>query len=196
MAKHLTGTTLGNNPALYPYVMEHINDDPIQQSLRAEIEQATHSRMAGAPDESAFFNWFLPTLNAKYCVEVGVFRGSTTLSLARAIQADGKVFALDISEEYMATGRPYWAQAGVVHKVEPRIGPGTESMEKLLAEGYEGKIDFVFIDADKVNYPQYYELALRLLRVGGIVAVDNVLWGGSVISVPESMDADTKAITG
>jgi len=194
MAKHQTGLTLGNHPELYPYLLDHIREDDIQRSLRAHIETKERSGMAGAPDEAAFFQWLLPLLNARLVVEVGSFRGSTTLALAKGLPSNGLVYALDISEDFLATGRDSWKAAGVEGKIRVLINNATASMETMVAEGMAGTIDFVFIDADKANYGKYYELALQLLRSGGVIAVDNTLWSGLGLCPKKEWDADTAAI--
>eukprot|EP00760_Papus_ankaliazontas_P033205 PhM_4_TR6232/c0_g1_i1/m.61405 len=194
-AKHVSGTTLGKCPALYPYVMEHINEDDIARNLRSSVEVESQAMMAGSPDEAAFFNWLLPSLNAKIVIEVGTFRGTTALALARGLPADGKLYALDISEEYTNSGREAWRQAGVADRIDLRIAPAADTMRAMLSDpNICGKVDFVFIDAEKTGYDTYYELALQLLRPGGVVAVDNVLWSGTMLQPEAQWDESTKAI--
>lgn len=196
-AKHHRGTTLGEHPKLYPYVLEHIGENAIQAKLHEDIAKEERPQMMGAPDEAQFLAWLCALIGAKRVVEVGVFRGSTTLAIAQAIPADGKVIGLDINADYAGLGQVAWKEAGVADKVDFRVGKAAELMEGLLQnEGMEGTVDLVFIDADKVSYDTYYELSLRLLKKGGIVAVDNVLWGGTVLDAPEAMDDDTKTIVG
>ena len=181
--KHECGQTLGQFPHLYPYVMEHINDTDADKALRAKIEKSTRAGMMGAPDEAAFLAWLCGLIGAKKVIEVGVFRGSTTLALARAIPSDGKVVGLDVSAEYTADGMQAWVEAGVASKIDLRIAPATESLRKMVeTDGEQGTYDLAFIDADKEPYDEYYEQCLKLLRVGGIVAVDNVLWHGAVLT--------------
>ena len=113
--------------------------------------------------------------------------------MALALPEDGQIIACDISEEWTAVGKKKWEQAGVAHKINLRLAPAVETLDALLADGQEGSFDFAFIDADKANYPAYYEKCLKLVRKGGVIAIDNVLWGGSVID-SERNDEDTKAI--
>lgn len=134
------------------------------------------------------------TIGARRCLEVGVFTGYSSLVVALALPPDGKLIACDVSEEYTAVARRYWAEAGVAHKIDLRLGPAVETLDRLLAGGQAGTFDFAFIDADKPNYDNYYERALKLLRPGGLVAVDNVLWGGSVIKPEKDKDPNTLAI--
>lgn len=194
-AKHLDANTIGKFPSLFPYVLEHCPERVEQRDLRKQIEQLEKGEMAGSPDEAAFFGWLLPLLGAKKCIEIGVFRGSTTLALALALPADGKVIGLDVSSEYAETARPYWASAGVADKIDFRVGPAVASLQKLVDEGHVNSFDFVFIDADKSNYDAYYELALQLVKPGtGVIAVDNVLWSGRVHPVAPDASVDTRAL--
>jgi predicted O-methyltransferase YrrM len=192
--KHHEGTTLGRYPILYPYVMKHMDDSDAQRALRDQIDKESEARMSGAPDEAAFFGWLIGLTGAKKVLEVGVFRGATTLAMALALPADGKVVGLDVSEEFVATGKTAWTAAGVAGKIDLRIAPATESMERLLQEGAADTFDLCFIDADKENYEAYYEFALKLVKVGGIIAVDNVLWGGRVLNPQASSDRAIVAI--
>lgn len=196
VAKHLEANTIGRNPHLFPYVLDHCGEHPVQRELRAVVETQDWAIMAGSPDEAALFAWLMPLLGAKKVLEVGLFRGSTALALALALPADGKVVGLDISEEYVSTARPFWAKAGVDGKIDVRIGPGIEAMDKMIRDGESNTYDFVFIDADKVNYHGYYERALVLLKPGkGVVAVDNCLWGGSVHPLAKDADDSTRALS-
>jgi predicted O-methyltransferase YrrM len=191
-AKHEVGTTLGSHPELYPYVMEHINESSGRWELRGIIEKKERAIMMGAPDEASFLAWLLQLTGAKKVLEFGVFRGSTTLALVEALPEDGRVVGFDISEEYVADGRAAWKAAGLDHKVDLRIGDARKTAEELLATPGEAEsYDLAFIDADKTGYDMYYELSLKLLKKGGIVAVDNVLWHGDVLA---PKDADTQAI--
>lgn len=192
-AKHERGTTLGSNPQLYPYVMEHISETPPQVELRNEIVKKERSNMMGSPDEAQFLGWLAATLNARRILEVGVFRGSTTLALALMTHPDCKIVGLDVSEEFAELGKEAWAKAGVANKIDLRIAPAIETMDKLIA-AEAGTYDLAFIDADKVSYIAYYEKCLELLRVGGVIAVDNVLWSGEVILPAEKLDEHAKTI--
>ncbi len=191
-AKHESGTTLGSHPELYPYVMERINESSHRAKLRQVIEKKDWAIMMGAPDESSFLAWLLQLTGAKKVLEFGVFRGSTTLAFVEALPADGKVVGFDISDEFVADGRAAWKAAGLDHKVDLRIGDARKTAEELLAAPGEAEsYDLAFIDADKTGYDVYYELSLKLLKKGGVVAVDNTLWGGHVLNPP---DADSRSI--
>ena len=129
---------------------------------------------------------------ARKCIEIGVFTGYSALSVALALPDDGRLLACDISAEYTAVGRPFWQQAGVAHKIDLRLAPALQTLDAELAAGAAGRYDFAFIDADKTGYDAYYERCLQLLRAGGLIAIDNVLWGGSVARA--SKDAETRAL--
>jgi caffeoyl-CoA O-methyltransferase len=132
-------------------------------------------------------------IGARRAIEIGVFTGYSSLRVALALPADGRVVACDVSEEYTNVARRYWREAGVEHKIELRLGPALTTLDALIAQGERGAFDFAFIDADKANYGSYYERCLELVRPGGLVAVDNTLWSGAVAD-PNKQDADTRAI--
>jgi caffeoyl-CoA O-methyltransferase len=162
---------------------------------RLREETANHSRasMQTAPEQGQFLHLLARILGAKKTLEVGVFMGYSSTWVALALPAAGKIVACDVSEEYTSRARLCWRQTGVEQKIDLRLGPAIETLNGLIAEGQAGSFDFAFIDADKGNYANYYERALVLLRRGGLIAVDNVLWNGSVID-PDVHDADTEAI--
>jgi caffeoyl-CoA O-methyltransferase len=132
-------------------------------------------------------------MGARRCLEVGVFTGYSSLAIALALPEDGRIVACDVSEKWTSVARRYWAEAGVEHKMELRIAPALETLEHLLASGEAGSIDFAFLDADKENYTRYYELALGLLRPGGLIVADNTLWSGRVAD-PANNEAATLAL--
>ena len=165
---------------------KYITENSLRENkLLEELRQHTWKNVQGGvmlSDEVQVqhFQMILKLLNAKKCIEVGVFTGYNVLSTALTMPEDGVIYALDVSEEYMNHGKPYFERANVSHKIKPMIGKAADSLEQLIAEGHSGTVDFVYIDADKVNYELYYEKALVLLRAGGIVALDNMLWQGLV----------------
>ena len=130
---------------------------------------------------------------ARRCLEIGTFTGYSALAVALALPPDGRIIACDINPETTAIARRYWAAAGVADKIELRLAPALATLEALLGDRQEGTFDFVFIDADKENYDGYYERALRLLRPGGLIVIDNVLWGGWVADL-RRRDPDTQAL--
>ncbi|CAF0863406.1 unnamed protein product [Brachionus calyciflorus] len=174
------------------YINEHsLRLTPQQVKLIERTKSHPNSGMLGSTDEAQFFQLLLKAMNAKKIIEVGAFTGYTTLTMALALPDDAEIVCCDITDEYLA--RDILTEAGVDHKIKVEIGPATETLERMLKEGKEGQYDFAFIDADKQNYLNYYELCLKLIRKGGVIAIDNVLWSGSVID--ESVqDISTKAI--
>ena len=165
---------------------KYITENSLRENkLLEELRQHTWKNVQGGvmlSDEVQVqhFQMILKLINAKKSIEVGVFTGYSVLSTALTMPEDGVIYALDVSEEYMNHGKPYFERANVSHKIKPMIGKAADSLDQLIAEGHSGTFDFVYIDADKVNYELYYEKALVLLRAGGIVALDNMLWQGLV----------------
>merc|ERR1719278_747254 len=153
--------------------------------------QHPRARMLGAPEVISLNGLLIKSLGAKKVLDIGVFTGASSLAAALALPDDGLVVACDVSEDFTARARKYWKQAGVENKVDLRIAPATETLQKLVDNNEAGTFDFAFIDADKQNYDNYYELSLTLLRKGGIIAIDNVLWRGLVIT-NEDQSADTE----
>jgi len=170
-----------------------LREHPAQKALRAATAKHPRGMMQIAPTQGAFMALLVQAIGAKRCIEIGVFTGYSALSVALALPPEGRLIACDVSEEYTAVGRKFWVQAGVADKIDLRIGPARDTVAELLAAGEAGRFDFAFIDADKSNYDAYYEGCLRLLRPLGLIAVDNVLWGGSVAD-PAHRDQDTMAI--
>lgn len=146
-----------------------------------------------APEQGAFMAMTARLMNAKRYIEVGTFTGYSALSIALALPDDGHVDALDISEEYMGVARGYWAEAGQSRKITGHVGPAVATLDRLLGEGARDKYDFAFIDADKTGYDAYYERMLKLVRPGGLIAIDNVLWSGRVVDAGDN-SADTAAL--
>jgi caffeoyl-CoA O-methyltransferase len=161
--------------------------------LREQNMKSPHASMQVAPDQGQFLGLLVRLMGARRALEVGVFTGYSSTSVALALPDDGQLVACDVSEEYTATARRVWRDAGVEGKIELRLGPAAATLERLLADGQAGTFDFTFIDADKKNYDRYYESALQLVRRGGLIAVDNVLWHGKVLD-PAVQDEDTRAI--
>jgi caffeoyl-CoA O-methyltransferase len=163
--------------ALYDYIVSTgTRENRVQRELRAETRKLPHGGMQIGPDQGALLQVLVRMLRAERCIEIGTFTGYSALSVALALPEDGKIVCCDVSEEWTSIARRYWKKAGVEAKIDLRIAPALETLAKL-----KGKYDFAFIDADKPNYWKYYERCLELLREGGLIAVDNTLWGGSVI---------------
>ncbi len=161
--------------------------------LREETEHHPHASCQIAPEQGQFLHLLARASGVRRAVEVGVFMGYSSTWVALALPAGGKLVACDTSEEYAARARRTWREAAVEDKIELRLAPALETLDALLAEGNAGSFDFVFIDADKENYINYYERAMTLLRPGGVVAADNVLWRG-VVADPSNRERDTEAI--
>lgn len=190
----MTGKTLGLGDRLYDYLLSvSLREPEVLRQLRQETAAMSNAIMQTTPDEGQFLGFLVQLMGAKKALEVGVFTGYSALSVALALPPDGKLVACDVSAEYTAIARRFWQQAGVDHKVDLRIAPALETLDALLADGEAGSFDFAFIDADKSNYWNYYERSLALLRPGGLIAVDNVLWSGQVAD-PSVQDASTQAI--
>lgn len=182
------------DPDLYEYILSTtLRDDPLLSELREETERLPEGRMQISPDQGQFMAMLVKLSGATRAVEVGVFTGYSSLCVARALPDDGRLVACDTSVEYTDIARHYWARAGVADKIDLRLGPAVDTLERMIDRGESGTFDFAFIDADKANYPTYYERCLQLLRRGGLVLVDNALWGGHVAD-PERNDDITSTM--
>ena len=178
---------------LYAYVLQHsLREHPAQLALREATRSHAYAGMQIGPEQGQLMALLARVVGARRAVEIGVFTGYSALSVALALPDDGKLLACDISAEYTAIGRPHWAAAGVAHKIDLRLAPALQTLDAELAAGAAGHYDFAFIDADKSSYDAYYERCLQLIRPGGLITIDNVLWGGSVAR--EATDADTRAL--
>ncbi|WP_414541297.1 class I SAM-dependent methyltransferase [Nostoc sp. CCY0012] len=190
----MTNQTLGLEPQLYEYLLSvSLREPEILAQLRQETAQHPMAMMQIAPEQGQFMALLVQLIGAKKTLEVGVFTGYSSLVVALALPPEGKVVACDVSEEFTAIARRYWQQAGVSDKIDLHIAPAMETLDKLLAAGETGSFDFAFIDADKSNYEGYYERSLQLVRPGGLIAIDNVLWSGKVAD-PEIQDNRTTKI--
>ena len=170
-----------------------MQEHPVLAELRQETAQIPESVMQICPEQGALMANLIRLMSAKKTIEIGTFTGYSALAVALALPDDGKIVACDISEEWTSVGKKKWEQAGVGDKIDLRIAPALETLEGLMAEGQEGTFDFAFIDADKANYLDYYKMCLKLVRKGGVIAIDNVLWSGAVIQT-DINDVDTVAI--
>ena len=179
--------------AVQEYIIEKtVREDPVLADLRVETSQRSNAQMEIGPEQGAFMQLLARAIGAKRYLEVGVFTGYSALAMALALPAEGRIVACDVNEEYTAVARRYWDRAGVSQKIDLRIAPAVETLAALIASNAE-PFDMAFVDADKANVDNYYEAALRLLRTGGLLLVDNVLWGGAVVD-PSAGDADTAAL--
>jgi predicted O-methyltransferase YrrM len=190
----MSNQLLNLDEQLAHYLWKVTDREPeILRRLRAETASHPRAGMQICAEQGQFMVMLMELLGAKKTLEVGVFTGYSSLVVALSLPADGHITALDISEEYTSIARRYWAEAGVTHKIDLRIAPALESLDALIADGQAGTYDFSFIDADKSGYDAYYERSLTLLRKGGLIAIDNVLWGGAVADAGQT-DPDTLAL--
>ncbi|AEG00909.1 class I SAM-dependent methyltransferase [Methylomonas methanica] len=180
--------------AVYDYILTHSLREPlVLQKLRDETAGHALANMQIAAEQGQFMALLVELIGARSLLEIGVFTGYSSTSLALALPADGKLTACDISKKHTDVARRYWEMAGVAHKIDLRLGPALDTLDSLLADGLAGSYDLAFIDADKANYDGYYERSLSLLRQGGLILIDNVLWSGQVAD-PAFDDEDTQAI--
>ncbi len=179
---------------LYDYILEvSLREDPLLAELRAETNRMPDGNMQIAPDQGQFMAMLAKLIGAKRIIEVGTFTGYSALCLAQALPDDGRLICCDVSEEFTAIARRYWQRAAMADKIDLRLAPATETIQGLLDDGAGGSFDLAFIDADKKNYDRYFEGCLSLLRPGGLILVDNVLWDGLIID-PAADDTATKTI--
>jgi predicted O-methyltransferase YrrM len=179
---------------LYRYVLAtSLREPEVLRRLREETARHPMARMQIAPEQGQLMGLLVELMGARRALEIGVFTGYSALCVARALPNDGVLVACDLSEEWTAVARRYWQEAGVAQRIDLRLAPALDSLDALLADGQAGSFDFAFIDADKESYPTYYERCLSLVRLGGLIAVDNTLWNGDVIN-PEDQSVDTRAI--
>lgn len=181
--------------SVHGWLMDHVVHEPASlAALRRETaEQVGPARMQISPEQGRLLDWLVRTLGVREILEIGTFTGYSALSMALALPEGGRITCCDVSEEWTAMARRHWEAAGVGERVELRLAPALETLDALVEEGREGSFDLVFVDADKQNYGAYAERAHRLLRPGGVLAVDNALWGGSIAD-PEDESASTTAI--
>lgn len=190
----MTNKTLGLDERLYDYLLSvSLREPEILRQLREETANHPMGRMQIAPDQGQFMALLVQLIGAKKVIEIGVFTGYSSLVVALALPSDGKIIACDISAEDTNIARRYWEKAGITDKIELRLAPAIQTLDELIAAGEINSFDFVFIDADKKNYPEYYERALQLVRSGGLIAIDNVLWSGKVAD-SAIQDGQTQAI--
>ena len=188
----------GRSWALTPQTQAYLRDNSLREpDVMRRLREATaampEGRMQISPEQGQFMTLLVEMLGARQTIEVGTFTGYSALAVARALPTGGRVVACDVNPTYVDIGRPYWSEAGVADRIEVRIGEALNTLAALRANGGDEQFDFAFIDADKDNYSAYYEFCLALVRPGGVVAIDNVLWGGAVAD-PNNTTASTQAI--
>jgi predicted O-methyltransferase YrrM len=190
----MTDRNITLDKRLYQYLVDHsVREHPVQRELREATAGMKHAGMQISPEQGQFMALLAQLLGARRTIEIGVFTGYSALSVALALPPDGKIVACDVSEEWTAIGRKHWEKAGVAGKIDLRLAPALETLDKLIAAGGADQYDFAFIDADKGNYLAYYERCMTLVRRGGLITLDNTLWSGRVAD-PKENDDDTQAI--
>lgn len=186
--------TIGLSDALHRYLLDvSLREPEILSRLRAETATLPDARMQISPEQGQLMALLVRLTGARRILEIGTFTGYSALIMAQALPADGQLVACDVSETWTAIGRRYWAEAGVLDRITLWLAPALTTLDGLLAEGEAERFDLVFIDADKESYEAYYERALALIRTGGLILIDNTLWGGSVVDLTRT-DPGTVAI--
>lgn len=190
----MSNLTLGLAPLVQNYLRDvSLREPTVLQELRQETALHPQATMQIAPEQGQFMALLVQLIGAKKTLDIGVFTGYSALVVALNLPPDGQVIACDTNEDFTAIARRYWQKAGVSHQIDLRIAPALLTLEHLIANGQDGQFDFAFIDADKRNYQSYYDCCFKLIRVGGIIAIDNVLWHGDVAD-PTILDPRTVAI--
>ncbi len=168
-------------------------ESPLLARLRAETSKLPYGGMQIGADQGVFLAFLVRLIGARNAIEIGTFTGYSALSVASALAPGGRLVCCDVSEEWTAIARRYWAEAGVADRIDLHLRPAGETLAELLRKDAPGSFDFAFIDADKTAYDAYYEACLTLLRAGGLIAIDNVLWSGTVAD-PANQELDTVAL--
>ena len=190
----MSNRTLSIDDRLYDYLCDvSINEPELLRQLREETAQLDYSVMQISPEQGQFMSLLIKLMGAKRAIEIGTFTGYSSICVASAMPDDGRLICCDISPQWTSMAEKYWARANLENRIELYTQPADQTLQMLIDDGEEGSFDFVFIDADKQNYIKYYEMALRLLRKGGMIAIDNTLWSGAVAD-PENTEPGTRAI--
>lgn len=190
----MSSRTINMSPELHDYLLSvSVREPEVLRRLREETAPLEGAGMQISPEQGQFMSLLIKILGAKRTLEIGTFTGYSSTRVALALPDDGELVACDVSDEWTSIARRYWKEAGVDHKITLHLGPALDTLQRLVNDGQQNSFDFAFIDADKENYAQYYEHALVLVRPGGVIGIDNVLWGGNIIDA-ERQDASTQAI--
>ncbi len=186
--------TLPLDDKLYDYLLSvSLRETPLLKKLREETDRLEAAKMQISADQGQFMALLLKMLNATRVIEIGTFTGYSAMVMAQALPDDGEIICCDTSVEWTDIARRYWEKAGIEKKIDLRLAPALETLDSLVADGKSYSFDFAFIDADKINISNYFERCLQLIRPGGLIAVDNVLWGGAVAD-SANQETDTVAI--
>ena len=191
----MSNRTIAITESIYQYLCVHsLREDSILKDLREHTYDMEERAMQIAPEQGQFMQMLVRLIGAKNTIEIGVFTGYSSLAIALALPEDGRIVACDVNPQYTSVAEKFWVNAGVREKIDLRIGPAKDTLSELIShDGLANTFDFAFIDADKVNYDHYYEFCLQLVRPGGLITIDNVLWGGTV-SYDDINDVDTNSI--
>ncbi len=191
----MSNQSIGLSDPLYQYLLANsVREPEILAQLRAETAEHPLVNMQISPEQGQLMGLLVQLIGAKKCLEVGVFTGYSSLVVALNLPDDGQIIACDVSDEFTSIARKYWQAAGVIDKISLHIAPALETLDRLIADGESGTFDFAFIDADKNNYGAYYDRCFQLVRQGGLILVDNVLWYGRVADPAMDRDKRTQAI--
>lgn len=191
----MSSRTIGLSDNLYRYLLANsVREPEILTRLRSEIAQHPLGNMQISPEQGQLMGLLAQVIGAKKCLEVGVFTGYSSLVVALNLPDDGRIIACDVSDEFTLIACKYWGLAGVRAKIDLHIAPAIETLDRLLGDGEAGTFDFAFIDTDKNNYAAYYDRCFQLVRQGGLILIDNVLWGGKVAEPAMDNDELTPAI--
>ncbi|MDT8408936.1 MAG: class I SAM-dependent methyltransferase [Wenzhouxiangellaceae bacterium] len=190
----MSNRSIGLKPEIYQYLLDHsLREHPLLAELRAETAGMASAEMQIAPEQGQFMGLLARLIGARRYLEVGTFTGYSALAVTLAMPAQGRSTCLDISREWTDIAQRYWIRAGLADRIELHLQPAGETLEQLVRDGWTDDYDLAFIDADKTGYADYFESCLKLVRPGGLILVDNTLWGESVAD-PDQKDADTEAI--
>ena len=190
----MSSATIMLDKQLRDYLLNvSVRESEVLYALRKETENMEYSQMQISPEQGSFMAFLVGLINGKRTLDIGVFTGYSALVVASSLPENGYVTACDINTEWTDIAKKYWELANVENKIDLRIAPALETLDGLLSDGCRDRYDFSFIDADKINYQHYYERSLMLIRPGGLIAIDNVLWSGRIID-NQSEDPDTEAI--
>ena len=190
----MTARTLRLTPRLARYLDAHtVRESALERRLRAVTQRMPDAGLQIGAAQAALMRLLVRAIGARRCIEIGTFTGYSALAVARALPRGGRIVCCDLSREWTDIARRYWKKARVHKKISLRLGPALDTLDAMLERGEAGKYDFAFIDADKSNYRRYFEHCFKLLRRGGLIAVDNTLWYGQVVD-RRAQDEDTRAI--
>jgi predicted O-methyltransferase YrrM len=190
----MSNRTINLSDDLHAYLLRvSLREADVARRLRERTKQLPDHNMQIAPEQGQFMALLARLIGARRCLEIGTFTGYSALCVGMALPDDGRIVACDVSEDFTAVGKPFWDEAGIAGKIDLRIGPALKTLDALIEDGGGDLFDFAFIDADKTNYAGYVDRCHALVRPGGLIAIDNVLWDGAVVDETKT-DADTQAI--